>query len=428
MGATGTQHQRAGGSLARRTVAVSVLLSVVIGAAFLVLALAIGTLQRSESRADHALEMLVAANHLERVVIDVETTQRGYVITGDPQLLKPWYQARAEFARQAATLESMARTGDPGQHRRALQITTAARSYISDYAIPLVAMMQRDPASARTVAMTEAGMSRVDALRVRFDSFTSRENQIFGDHHERADAAANRALVAASASVGGSILLILFSGGYLARSVVRPVRRVSAMAGRVAGGDLGVRMPESGPGEVGGLERSFNRMTDSLEISRGELHRIADEQAALRRVATLVAQGISPPALFGAVAAETGGVLGVETTAVLRFEPDGTATVAGSWAKPGTRGLALGVGSRWPAEEDSVAGRVQRTGQSARVSSYSAGSGPASDWAQQRGINSSVGTPIVVDGRLWARPSHSPARLRRTRTTPRSGWSPSPNS
>ncbi|MGB6453341.1 MAG: CHASE3 domain-containing protein [Streptosporangiaceae bacterium] len=401
MGATGTQHRRAGGSLARRTVAVSVLLSVVIGAAFLVLALAIGTLRDSESSADHALEMLVAANHLERVVIDIETTQRGYVITGDPQLLEPWYQARAEFARQAATLESMARTGDPGQHIRAHEIMVAARSYISDYAIPLVAMMQSNPVSARTVAMTEAGKSQVDALRVRFENFTNRENEIFRDRHERADAAANRALVAASASVGGSILLIIFSGGYLARSVVRPVRRVSGMAGRVAGGDLAVRMPETGPGEVGGLERSFNRMTDSLEIGRAELRRIADEQAALRRVATLVAQGISPPALFGAVAAETGGVLGVETTAVLRFEPDGTATVAGSWAKLGTRGLALGVGSRWPAEADSVAGRVQRTGQSARVSRYSAGTGPASDWARQRGINSSVGTPIVVDGQLW---------------------------
>ena len=61
-------------------------------------------------------------------------------------------------------------------------------------------------------------------------------------------------------------------------------------------------MPESGPGEVGSLERSFNTMADSLETSRDELRRVAEEQAALRRVATLVARGISPPEVFSAVA------------------------------------------------------------------------------------------------------------------------------
>jgi signal transduction histidine kinase len=262
-------------------------------------------------------------------------------------------------------------------------------------------MAQRDPNTARTVAVTEEGKRQVDAIRMRFEHFMAREQQLFTDGHNRADAAANRALVASSVSVGGSILLILFSGGYLARSVVRPVRRVSEMAGRVAGGDLSARMPESGPAEVGGLERSFNRMTDSLETGRDELHQVADEQAALRRVATLVAQGIAPPALFGAVAAETGGVLGADTTAVVRFEDDGTAIVAGSWEKAGSESLALALGSHWPAEEESVAGQVRRTGLPARVISYENAAGVASAWAREHGIQSSVGSPIVVARRLW---------------------------
>jgi len=401
MGATGASRWRAGGSLASRTIAVSALVSAVIGAAFFVVALAIDTLRESEARANHALEMLVAANHLERTIIDVETAQRGYVITNDPRLLMPWYKAQAGYMRQAAVLERLARTSEPDQRLRADQIAAAGRSYISDYATPLIAMSQRDPNSARTLAVTEAGQRRVDALRMRFEHFMAREQQLFVDRHQRADAAANHALVAASVSVGGSILLILFSGGYLARSVVRPVRRVSEMAGRVAGGDLSSRMPESGPGEVGGLERSFNRMTDSLESSRDELRQVADEQAALRRVATQVAQGISPPALFGAVAAETGGVLGADTTAVVRFEPDGTAIVAGSWEKAGSESLALTLGSRWPTEEDNVAGRVRRTGEPARVTSYESTVGAASDWAREHGIRSSVGSPIVVARRLW---------------------------
>jgi signal transduction histidine kinase len=69
----------------------------------------------------------------------------------------------------------------------------------------------------------------------------------------------------------GSILLILLFGGYLARGIGRPVRRAAAMAGRLAGGDLAARMPETGPAEVGELERAFNSMAGSLERSRADL-------------------------------------------------------------------------------------------------------------------------------------------------------------
>ena len=67
------------------------------------------------------------------------------------------------------------------------------------------------------------------------------------------------------------------------------------MAGRVAGGDFGVRTPESGTGEIGTLQRAFNNMARSLAAGRDELRLLADEQAALRRVATLVARGRLAP-------------------------------------------------------------------------------------------------------------------------------------
>jgi signal transduction histidine kinase len=201
--------------------------------------------------------------------------------------------------------------------------------------------------------------------------------------------------------VAGSILLILFTGGYLARSVVRPVRRASAMAGRVAGGDLTVRMPETEPGEVGSLERSFNNMTDSLQAGRDELRRVAEEHAALQRVATLVARGVSPPEVFSAVAGETGRLLGAAVTSVARFEPDGATTVVGSWDALGNGSFVLPLGWRREADEGSIAGRVQRTGAPARVSTYDIVGGAASAWAREHGIRSSAGSPIVVDGRPW---------------------------
>src|SRR5215472_1328722 len=105
MGATGTRERRGGGSLARRTAAVSALLLVVVGSAFMLLALAIDELRRSESRANRALEVLVTANCVERLVVDVETAQRGFLIAGEARFLQPWSQARTEFTQEAAALE-----------------------------------------------------------------------------------------------------------------------------------------------------------------------------------------------------------------------------------------------------------------------------------------------------------------------------------
>ena len=86
-----------------------------------------------------------------------------------------------------------------------------------------------------------------------------------------ADSEAHRATVVAGAGLVGSIVLIVLFGSYLARAIVLPIRRAARMASRVAAGDLGVRMPETGIGEVGMLEGTFNQMAGSLEESQAEL-------------------------------------------------------------------------------------------------------------------------------------------------------------
>jgi CHASE3 domain sensor protein len=189
----------------------------VIAAAFALLALAIEDLQDSESRANRALQVLVAANGLERLTVEIESNQRGYIITGERAFLQPWYQARSQFPLQAKQLERLASSGDAGQGRRARQIIAMDTAYLRNYSLPLVAQAERDLGTARTVAVTEEGQDLEDALHARFKLFTARENQIFRAGQQRADAAASRVVAAAAAGIAGSIALILFSGGYLAR-------------------------------------------------------------------------------------------------------------------------------------------------------------------------------------------------------------------
>ena len=131
------------------------------------------------------------------------------------------------------------------------------------------------------------------------------------------------------------------------------------------------------------------------EVEVGELERLAAEQAALRRVATLVARACSPGEVFAKVAEEVGRLLGAEGALIHRFEPDGDATVVGSW------GSGSPVGSRRKLEGHRVVSLVYQTQRPVRLDDPAHGSGAIATGARGLGVRSAVGSPIVVNGRLW---------------------------
>ena len=139
---------------------------------------------------------------------------------------------------------------------------------------------------------------------------------------------------------------------------------------------------------------------DSLRELAENLSVLARQQAALRRVATLVARGVSPSEVFSAVAEEMAGCLNVGNAEVLRYEDDGTAiAVVASYAEPGVPHLSLG--ERLSTEGDNVAAVVLRIRQSARMDSWEDAAGPIAQRVRELGVRSRVGAPIVVDERLW---------------------------
>jgi signal transduction histidine kinase len=132
--------------------------------------------------------------------------------------------------------------------------------------------------------------------------------------------------------------------------------------------------------------------------ARAEARRLADEQAALRRVATLVARESSPGEVFAAVGEEVGRLLDVDDTRLVRYEPDGTATVVANW---GERCATVPVGTRLGLEADDLASLVLRTERPARMDQrVRPADGPGAS-APHAGVGSAVASPIVVNGRPW---------------------------
>jgi PAS domain S-box-containing protein len=135
------------------------------------------------------------------------------------------------------------------------------------------------------------------------------------------------------------------------------------------------------------------------EAKLAEIGRLAQEQRALRRVATLVASEASPERVFTAVSEECARVLEVEASAVFRYEGDDTATVVGRYTREETDPFQVGV--RVDAPPTSGIGQVLRTGAPARVSDYTEREGEVAEMIRSVGYSSTVSAPIVVAGILW---------------------------
>ena len=131
--------------------------------------------------------------------------------------------------------------------------------------------------------------------------------------------------------------------------------------------------------------------------ARAEARRLAEEQAALRRVATLVAHESSPSEVSAAVAKEVARLLGVENVRMARYEADATVTVVAEW---GELDAGIPVGVRLPLGGKNIASQVLRTERPARIESAEA-TGAVGAYVRGMGSRSAVGAPIVVDGRLW---------------------------
>jgi signal transduction histidine kinase len=132
--------------------------------------------------------------------------------------------------------------------------------------------------------------------------------------------------------------------------------------------------------------------------SRTALARLAEEQAALRRVATLVARGTPPEEVFAAVIEEVGRLLPAGYAHLARYEPDRTLTTVAAW---GAATVGFPVGSRQILEGNNLGTLVLETGRPARMDRYADASGAVGAAARAAGLRSAVATPIIVEGRLW---------------------------
>jgi signal transduction histidine kinase len=377
------------GGLTGRVVGACVVVTLVVGLLFVLLLHTVAAQRDAVGLSLHSRNVLTSADQVERLVIDLETGVRGYLLTGEESFLEPWTAARGAIRPELANLQRLAVV--PEQHARSVQLAAAIDSYIDDYSVPLVEAGRGGEAAARSVATTDEGKRRVDQIRELFEDFTATERRLLSGRDADSLARTQQTVIAASVGLGISVLVTLLLAAYWTRSIVRPVLRVARMANQLAGGDLTTRVPETGVGDIRTLERSFNQMATSIT-------ELVKKQTALQHVATLVARGEPPGAVFAAVVEQAAGVLDVDAVHLVRQETDGTVMVLASW---GTRDPLAPPEGQLSSTVTDATSEALRTGTIAVQEAFRRAEDSTAAAIPEPAVRLSVAAPIVVEGRVW---------------------------
>ncbi|MEA2157934.1 MAG: hypothetical protein QOD66_314 [Solirubrobacteraceae bacterium] len=220
------------------------------------------------------------SNQSEKLLLDLETGLRGFVLTRDHRFLEPWRAARMAFPATVASLVALEAHDGPQHLALARGIQSGGQSYIRDYSAPGIRAVEANRKSASSLAVALQGKRRVDDLRAAFGRLIKLDVAQAIPAKQRAKAAAHRASVYELVGLLGALMLLVGSGLYLARAVLRPIRRVGDAADRMGAGDLSVRVEPTSALELSRLGGSFNEMAvalgdarDQLEVQTAEVRR-----------------------------------------------------------------------------------------------------------------------------------------------------------
>jgi PAS domain S-box-containing protein len=148
-----------------------------------------------------------------------------------------------------------------------------------------------------------------------------------------------------------------------------------------------------------GLVYAVARDVTEAKESETRLRNLLAEQAALRRVATLVARGGEHAEVVSAVAEEVGKLLSADAAGVVRYEPEGHGTIVGTWSRSGV--APVPVGTSVDLESGTSIGRVYGTGEPGRSTGFEGAAGSLAHRLAELGYRSSLAAPIRLEGRVW---------------------------
>jgi PAS domain S-box-containing protein len=252
---------------------------------------------KTTQHVSHTHEVIAQTELLLVLLVDAETGQRGYLLTGNPDYLRPYEDARKTAFQAFDDLRTLTSRNELQQQRLAeLRPKIEERFKILQEIIDLRGNKDRGFEAALDEFKKNRGKEVMEDIRRRVQQLKEREVELLKERNELAERTAAEAETGARTTMGVlggatllSILLVAAAGVVLARSITRPVRRLIHGAERIAGGQLDVRLNIDSNDEIGTLARAFDTMTGNL---RTTLNKESAERSRTQAILDSTADGI----------------------------------------------------------------------------------------------------------------------------------------
>ncbi|MGV8869096.1 MAG: methyl-accepting chemotaxis protein [Janthinobacterium svalbardensis] len=217
----------------------------------------------------HTYQVLAENSAMLESLINMETGQRGYVITGAEASLEPYKAGQAGFGTHLAKARDMT-SDNPAQQERLMKLDAAKQAWLAGALDPVIAMRravaQGTAAIEPVLALEKEGRGKqgMDAMRALLGEIGQAETVLLAQRSEAAAALQARTHWTLLGGGAAALILAALIAWWLARNISGPLRAAIDVARQVAHGDLTVQVDVRSKDETGELMQALKDMTASL--------------------------------------------------------------------------------------------------------------------------------------------------------------------
>ncbi|WP_232631619.1 methyl-accepting chemotaxis protein [Methylobacterium sp. Leaf118] len=250
------------------------------GIASLVSWRSLGTIETANQWRDHTHQVLEQVEALTTAMVNQETGLRGFLLANDPAFLAPYKAGAGRYTETLARVRTLV-SDNPEQLRRLNELDQRAQEWRNGIAEREIALMQdeRTVAEARALEASGAGKTAMDALRAKAAEIAGIERSLLAERARTAEGAAAESRGAVVIGLVAMFAVAALGLFLLNWAVSGPMRRMTALMGRLAQGDATTEIPyQERRDEIGAIAGAVQVFKENLIRTR-----VLEEETALAR-------------------------------------------------------------------------------------------------------------------------------------------------
>ena len=244
---------------------------------------------------DHTYQVITTVNQVTITLLNAETGQRGYIITGDVSYLEPYNGAQASLDSEIKTLRDLT-SDNPTEQQNIDVLQTLAADKMAVLTTTIQVRTTQGFEAAQTIVLTGTGKTIMDNIRTTITGIVNTEQTLLATRLASQVTTVNTTRIVIIAGAIIAILAMIAIGILLIRNITKPIKELSELSRRIGGGDLAVDIPQVGrEDEIGSLWQSFRTMTESMltmvKENKESVNLLSSSSAEILAAATQIAAG-----------------------------------------------------------------------------------------------------------------------------------------